>query len=155
MGEILMVMNNAQEVTSMVNPTISAPQPAIAGHPIRISQHAVQRYQERVDPAAPAVIASAAIHQILSTGSVRPQPRDWTTCRVEPGMRFVYSADGEDVCLVLRDLTVVTVLTVELCARSLDRGYTSAPRRLRSWQQRMEDEADIYEPLPDDLAMVA
>jgi len=155
-GEILMVMNNPHEDLSMINQLIPTGQPALAGEQIRISQHSIQRYQERVDASSSVAVAVGAIRQILTTGSARPRPRNWTTCRVDPGMRWVHSVDRSDICLVLRNSTVVTVFTVELCAPSLDHdSYAPIPRRPRSWQQRMEDEADIYEPLPDDLVWVA
>lgn len=151
-----MVMNNPPEVPSMINPITLTAQAALNAQLVRISKHAVQRYQERVDPAAPAGVAAGAIRQILSTGSARTQPRHWTTCRVEPGMRFVYAANRADVCLVLRDSTVVTILTVQVCAAPRARSsWAPIPRRLRTWQERLEEEADIYEPLPDDLAWVA
>lgn len=140
----------------MISSTIVTRQPAPAGDQIRISQHAIQRYQERVDASSSVAIAVGAMRQILATGSARPRPRNWTTSRAEPGMRWIYAADRPDICLVVRNSTVVTVLTVDLCAQSLDRGsYAPIPQRPRSWQQRIEDEADIYEPLPDDLAWVA
>jgi hypothetical protein len=147
-------MNNRQEVPSMISSTILTRQPAAAGDRIRISQHAILRYQERVDASSSAAVG--AIRQILTTGSARPRPRNWTTSRAEPGMSWIYAAERPDICLVVRNSTVVTVLTVELCTQSLDRGsYAPIPQRPRSWQQRIEDEADIYEPLPDDLAWVA
>ena len=140
----------------MINPTALTNQPALAGEPIRISHHAILRYQDRVDASSSLASAVGAIRQILTTGAARPRPRNWTTSRAEPGMRWIYGADRPDICLVVRNSTVVTVLTVELCAQSLDRGsYAPIPQRPRSWQQRIEDEADIYEPLPDDLAWVA
>jgi hypothetical protein len=140
----------------MISSTMLTRQPAPAGDQIRISQHAIQRYQERVDASASVASAVGAMRQILTTGAARPRPRNWTTSRAEPGMRWIYGADRQDICLVVRNNTIVTVLTVELCAQSLDRGsYAPIPQRPRSWQQRIEDEADIYEPLPDDLAWVA
>jgi hypothetical protein len=149
-------MNNLQEVPTMISSTILTRQPAAAGDQIRISQHAIRRYQERVDASSSVAVAVGVMRQILSTGSARPRPRNWTTSRVEPGMRWIYAADRPDICLVVRNSTVVTVLTVELCAQSLDRGsYAPIPKRPRSWQQRIEDEADIYEPLAHDLAWVA
>jgi hypothetical protein len=155
-GGILKVMNNLQEVPSMISSTILTRQPTAAGDQIRISEHAIQRYQERVDASSSVAVAVGAMRQILTTGTARPRPRNWTTSRAEPAMRWIYAAERPDICLVVRNSTVVTVLTVELCAQSLDRdSYAPIPQRLRSWQQRLEDEADIYEPLPDDLAWVA
>jgi hypothetical protein len=140
----------------MVNPTTLIGQPALAGDQIRISQHAIQRYQERVDASSSVAGALGAMRQILTTGASRPRPRNWTTSRTEPGMRWIYTADRRDICLVVRNSTVVTVLTVELCAQSQDGGsYAPTPHRPRRWQQRLEDEADINEPLPDNLARVA
>ena len=140
----------------MISSTLVTRHPAPAGDQIRISQHAIQRYQERVDASSSVAVAVGAMRQILTTGSARPRPRNWTTSRAEPAMRWIYGAERPDICLVVRNSTVVTLLTVELCARSLDGGsYAPIPQRPRSWQQRIEDEADIYEPLPDDLAWVA
>jgi hypothetical protein len=124
---------------------------------IHITNHAVDRYHERVDPSATPSIAFWAIRDMLATGVVRTKPRAWTTCRLEPGQRLVYSALCADACLVITEGCVVTVLSRELCAPAWKQ-TTPMPRSASNRRRVMppdEDDVDIYEPLPADLAMVA
>ena len=148
-----------------MNQVISASGPtpglvALGSSPIRISGHAIDRYRERVDPTADRCVAFQAIAAMLASGTVRTTPRWWTTCRLETGTRLVYSAVNADVCLIIKEGTVVTLVTRALCApaRSLARHSRSdiKPERCaRSHRVFEDDGADIYEPLPEDLAWVA
>jgi hypothetical protein len=132
----------------------------LGNSPVRISSHAIDRYRDRVDLKADRRSAFAAIGAMLAAGTVRTTPHWWTTCRLEPDTRLVYSAVNPDVCLIIKNGTVVTLVTRALCAPS--RSVTPA-RRLgirsdpyaRSNRVFEDDGADIYEPLPEELAWVA
>jgi len=135
-------------------------QVALGGSPIRISRHAIDHYSERVDRTAGRSVAGLAIADMLAAGTVRTTPRWWTTCRLEPGIRLVYSAVNPDVCLIIKDAIVVTLVTRELCApaRALpqpSRDGIRLERYSRSDRVFEDDGADIHEPLPEDLAWVA
>jgi hypothetical protein len=81
----------------------------------RVSGHAVERYLERVEPAASRQEARAALHRLLCVGRRRSRPRHWMRGeRVEPGLTFVYGALSPGVCLLVRDEVVLTVKTREL-----------------------------------------
>ena len=82
----------------------------------RITQHAVQRFIERVDGAATPSGAADRIAAMLMTGRVRPNPRWWTGSRPEPGTVFVYSATEPEACLLATRDAVVTVVSRDLCA---------------------------------------
>lgn len=132
----------------------------LGNSPVRISNHAIDRYRDRVDLKSDRRAAFAAVGAILAAGTVRTTPRWWTTSRLEPGTRLVYSAVNSDVCLILKNDTVVTLVTRALCAPS---GSVTPARRpgirsgpyARSNRVFEDDGADIYEPLPEELAWVA
>jgi len=86
-------------------------------HRLTISNHAIQRYQERVAPAISNREAVSQIRSILATANSRSRPRWWTRVAGErPGCRYLYSASRADVCLVVRDGAVVTVFSRSVCA---------------------------------------
>jgi hypothetical protein len=85
--------------------------------PLRITAHAIARYQQRVDSRASGAAAVEAIAAMVAAGCVRANPRRWTDVALVPGTKLVYSAIQPDACLVVRDQAVVTVITRELCAR--------------------------------------
>jgi hypothetical protein len=82
-----------------------------------ISRHAVERWQERVERGASPRDAHGALRDFLAGGRVRPTPRHWTTAAPEPGLCFVYWARWPGVCALVREHTVVTILTRDLCRR--------------------------------------
>jgi hypothetical protein len=84
----------------------------------RLTNHAVERWFQRVDGGAPGILRGAALESFLRHGKRRPRPRHWTRTYAEPGTTFVYAADQPGVCAVLRGNVVVTVLTRALCRRS-------------------------------------
>lgn len=88
---------------------------------VRLSAHAVQRWCERVDPAASLVEARFALGQLVGNGRVRATPRHWTDADPAPGLTFVYWAQRPEICALILDGVVVTVLTRALCR-------TTAPR---------------------------
>lgn len=87
-----------------------------------ISRHAVERWQERVERGRGTPDARGALREFLARGRVRPTPRHWTTAMPEPGLCFVYWASRPGVCALVRQNTVVTILTRDLC-----RGRRKAP----------------------------
>jgi len=102
-------------------------------HP-SLSAHAIERYRQRVDPAASRQEARAALDRIVSLGHRRSRPRHWMRGeRIAPGLRFVYWAGRPEVCLLLLDDVVVTVKTREL--------FRAEPRHLRPLPRPRREEA--------------
>jgi hypothetical protein len=89
---------------------------------LALSNHAVARYRERVAPSASMLEARLALARFVALGRVRATPRHWMREDVDPtpGIRFVYWSGRPDVCAIVRDNVVVTVVTRLLC-----RGVTS------------------------------
>jgi hypothetical protein len=85
----------------------------------RITRHAIDRYIGRVDHAASHDEAQRCIARIIEGGHVRSTPRHWMRAgaRLTPGLRFVYWAGQADVCLLVLDGAVITVITRALCRR--------------------------------------
>ena len=101
---------------------------------ITVSHHAIDRYRERVDPAATKHEAAARLRSLAATGRARSRPRHWTRVAGEQcGCRYVYSAEAPGVCLVVTNGTVVTVFSRATCARwRSERAIsTAAPRPAR------------------------
>jgi hypothetical protein len=121
-----------------------------------ISAHAISRYQERVDPSASRYEAYRALKRFLTRGRARATARHWMRetpapkqARLlrnddAPNQSYVYCSCLPGVCLIVRDCTVVTVLTRELCRsrrqrqRQAHRGETGhlARRRERKHTRR-------------------
>src|SRR5262245_34020538 len=91
--------------------------PAVERSPVtrppRISLHAVERYQQRVDPAASRVEARLALTRFVALGRHRPMPRWWMRDYVRrgPGVTFCYFAERPDVWAIITEHTVVTVVS--------------------------------------------
>jgi len=83
-----------------------------------VSQHAVDRYRSRVEDLTEREVQHA-IEDLLKDARLRPTPRHWMRQRTSygSGIRFGYSPRAPHVALVLRESTVVTVLTRSLCRR--------------------------------------
>lgn len=86
----------------------------------RVTGHAVDRYIDRVDRTASRRQAAEAISQIVGRGHVRSTPRHWMRGMVHqtPGLRFIYLAAQPDVCALVIDGAVVTIITKRLCRHS-------------------------------------
>src|SRR2546428_122643 len=89
---------------------------------IYLTDHATERYQDRVAPSFSAAEARMALQRFVGMGTdaSRAAALD-VSARAEPGTRFVYWSQQRDVCAILRDGAVVTVITREL--------VRSSPRR--------------------------
>jgi hypothetical protein len=97
----------------------------------QLTNHAVERFHERVIPNSSKLEAQLALQQFVSLGRLRPNPRHWMSDQhPEPGKRFIYWAGRPRVCAILVDNTVVTVITAELVRASGRRTVRSvAPPR--------------------------
>ncbi len=82
--------------------------------PPRISRHAIERYRQRVEPVDTATAASR-LAELAAASTRRPTPRQWTEVAPAPGLLFLYPHDDSDVCLVMKDNTVVTVFSRVIC----------------------------------------
>ena len=134
--------------------------PTLGGQPIRITTHALDRFQERMNRGASRQDAFAAMRELLAYGLVRTSPRWWTSGRVEAGTRYVYSDLDPDVCLVVVDDAVATVLTRQLClppTPKAGRPRRGSRRRPQAYSRQWDVDSllDLDEPLPGDLAAVA
>jgi hypothetical protein len=116
-----------------------------------VSDHAVERYHERVMKSGSAQEARLALMRFVGLGRVRSIPRRWMRRDVlaSPGLRFVYCAGAPGVCALVRGHVVTTIWTKEMCqaehARPLrstrpppKRGAVEAARW--RWDGNIEDE---------------
>jgi hypothetical protein len=96
-----------------------------------ITEHAITRYQERVDPRASRLEARLALARLVTDGHIRSTPRHWMRGDVDvsPGLRFLYCAHCPDVCVLIRGGAMITVLTRELCRSSSNSRLTNLPDR--------------------------
>lgn len=83
---------------------------------LSLPTHAVERWQERVDPRISAAEARMALRRFVSLSRARATPRHWMREDVKPapGLLFLYSADRPGVCVLVRDGVALTVITREL-----------------------------------------
>lgn len=84
--------------------------PALDPTQLLITAHAVQRYRERVER-VPRWLALRRIRAICSTAAWTFRPRSWMTVVLHPSTVYGYGANRPDVCLLVRDGAVVTVLS--------------------------------------------
>ena len=95
---------------------------------IRITAHAIQRWQQRVDPTASWLRAHLVIRRFLNQSRTRPTPRHWMRRPAVPGTTFAYSANQPRICVVLVGGAAVTVITREL-VQSTPRLVVAEPAR--------------------------
>lgn len=82
---------------------------------VAISEHTLQRYRERVD-SVPRCRARRRIEQLLDRPiEWRPRPRAWTTVVLHDGVVYGYPLHRPDICLLVRNSVVVTVLSMRFC----------------------------------------
>lgn len=87
---------------------------------IVLSLHAVQRYRERVE-GVPRRLAVKRLHGLLATARWRSRPLPWTEVVLHPGVAYGYCPGRPDVCLLLRDGVLVTVLSRRFLRRTAAR----------------------------------
>jgi hypothetical protein len=80
----------------------------------RISQHAIDRYRQRVAPVGPAE-AAQRLAEFAADSTRRPTPRRWTEAAPSPGVLFLYPHADSDICLVMKGNTIVTVFSRVVC----------------------------------------
>ena len=122
---------------------------AVARH-LRVSAHAVERFQSRVYPTSSAAACRLLLERMVSCGKTRSRPRHWMR-QIEPapGLRFLYWVELPHVCGLVVNGVVVTVLTRALCRpvktydRSYDRNYERD--RTTSRQQRVARQTRLRE----------
>src|SRR4051812_20701539 len=86
-----------------------------AANQIRITHHALLRWQQRVSPGASPAAAAADIERLVIQGRSRPTARAWMRgTAAAPGSRFVYSAEFPGVAAILRSDAVLTIITKDL-----------------------------------------
>lgn len=108
-----------------------------------ITRHAIERYQQRVDPRASVREAAVALNRILDRAATCSRPRRWSRVIGQaPGTRYLYSAERPGVCLVVAGGAVVTVHSRTLCAAwrqlaPVDRVRSPRPR----WHDEQVDDA--------------
>ncbi len=83
--------------------------------PPRISRHAIDRYRQRVEPVDTAT-ATARLAELAAASTRRPTPRQWTEVAPAPGLLFLYPHSDSDICLVMKNNTIVTVFSRVICA---------------------------------------
>jgi hypothetical protein len=80
----------------------------------RISGHAIDRYRQRVCNVS-SFEAAHRLAELASDSTRRPTPRRWTEVAPGPGVLFLYPHADSDVCLVMKDNTIVTVFSRIVC----------------------------------------
>jgi hypothetical protein len=83
---------------------------AVGAADLVITAHAVQRYRERVER-VPRWLAMRRIRTLAATASWRWRPLPWTQIVIRSGVIYGYGAVRPDVCLLVRDDAVVTVMS--------------------------------------------
>jgi hypothetical protein len=98
----------------------------------RVSVHAIERWQQRVDGNASADTARIMLERFLRHGRSRSTPRRWMKdVRQTPGLRFIYSEEHPGVCVLVKGNTAMTVVTKSLCRPAAQLRRAQAGRRGR------------------------
>lgn len=102
----------ADDLAQIVALTLPAADLDLAVDPagVVITSHAVQRYRERVEGVS-SRLAVRRIRSLIATARWRSRPLPWTSIVLHPGIVYGYAAGRPDVCLLMRNDAVVTVLT--------------------------------------------
>jgi hypothetical protein len=92
------------------NLRLDAALPCPTGHGLIASDHAVQRYRERIEHVSEP-LARQRIAQLCAGATFRPQPPTWHDGVLRPGTCYGTVAGLPDVCLVAAGRVVLTVIT--------------------------------------------
>lgn len=77
---------------------------------MRLSHHSIERFQRRVAPEASHLSAARQLSDLAGDAKCRPRPRHWTPASASPGTTFLYPHARPDLCLIVREGVVVTVV---------------------------------------------
>ncbi len=104
-------------------------------HEIHVTRHAVERFQQRVAHLS-MDRSMAAVQALADSAKARSRPRHWmadTTAHL-PGTTYLYNSRLPDVCLIVRNGSVITIFTRDACRRWRDdRDEIARPSR---WTHR-------------------
>jgi hypothetical protein len=75
-----------------------------------LSHHAVVRYRQRVEGGISYVTAVQRLTALMSDAKHRSRPRYWTPIVPAPGLIFLYPHARPDICLLVKEGVVVTVV---------------------------------------------
>lgn len=115
---------------------------------VRLTDHAIERYQQRVELGCSGHTARVRLEQMIAFGRTRSTPRHWMRDRVSPtpGLRFLYWAQCPNICALLFGNAVVTVVTRSMFeprrpsqARRVGRPRTLGASRWR-WNGQIADD---------------
>lgn len=103
---------------------------------LRISQHAIDRYRQRVADVS-VTEAARRLAELAPDSTGRPRPRRWTNVAPGPGILFLYPHTDSDICLVVKGNTVVTVFSRVVCVGwgLLRANCPRQPRRPRPYRR--------------------
>jgi hypothetical protein len=88
---------------------------------VRITKHAIERYQARVNPKASQDDARLMLCRMVCMGHVRSTPRHWMrTAAKTPGLVFVYWSQMPGVCALVLNGALITVITRKTCQTRRD-----------------------------------
>lgn len=96
----------------------------------RISRHAIDRYRQRVERVEPAV-AAQRLADLAASSTRRRTPRRWTEVAPSRGVVFLYPHAAPDICLVMRNNTIVTVFSQVICLERRSKRHTRQARPVR------------------------
>jgi len=82
---------------------------------VNLSAHALSRWTERAQVVRNPARARIELGEFVARGRRRPTPRRWTTVHPYPGLTFIYWAERSDLVALVKDRTVVTVLSRSVC----------------------------------------
>jgi hypothetical protein len=83
---------------------------------VRLTQHAIDRYLQRIDTTATTTEARFVLGRLVCLGCVRSTPRHWMRhIQKTPGLLFIYWAELPGVCGLVLDGALITLITRELC----------------------------------------
>jgi hypothetical protein len=77
---------------------------------MRLSHHSIERFQQRVAPEASYLSAARQLSVLAGDATSRPWPRHWTPVSPSPGTTFLYPHARPDLCLIVRERVVITVV---------------------------------------------